>query len=129
MTNRPARSLSIWMPRTIRCTAIRKAAFSTDTIDATAICRSISSAAVTFWRPRSNIDASKGAEQEVERIITQIRSTWPKVRIILRADSGFARNTLMGWCEANKVDDIFGLARNERLENKIAPALQDACLA
>ena len=78
---------------------------------------------------RSNIDASKGAEQDVERIITQIRKTWPKVRIILRADSGFARNTLMDWCEANKVDYIFGLARNPRLEKKIAPALEEACLA
>lgn len=76
---------------------------------------------------RSNIDASKGAEQEVERIITQIREAWPRVRIILRADSGFARNALMDWCEANKVDYVFGLARNKRLENKIAPALQQAC--
>ena len=78
---------------------------------------------------RSNIDASKGAEQDVERIVTQIRKTWPKVRIILRADSGFARNRLMDWCEANKVDYIFGLARNERLENKIALALEEARLA
>ncbi len=78
---------------------------------------------------RSNIDASKGTEQEVERIITQIRKCWPNVRIILRADSGFARNTLMDWCEANKVDYIFGLARNQRLEKKIEPALEEACLA
>ena len=78
---------------------------------------------------RSNIDASKGAEQDVERIITQIRKSWPNVRIILRADSGFARNPLMDWCDANKVDYIFGLARNQRLENRIAPALEEACLA
>ena len=78
---------------------------------------------------RSNIDASEGAQQEVERIITQIRQCWPKVRIILRADSGFARDTLMDWCEANTVDYIFGLARNQRLERTIAPALQEACLA
>ena len=78
---------------------------------------------------RSNIDASKGAEQDVERIITQIRQAWPKVRIILRADSGFARNSLMDWCEANKVDYIFGLARNERLQSKIALALEEARLA
>ena len=81
-------------------------------------------------RPRrSGIDAGKGAEQEVARIVTQIRKTWPKVRIILRADSGFARDTLMDWCETDKVGYIFGLARNKRLENTIAPALQEACLA
>ncbi len=39
---------------------------------------------------RSNIDASAGAVAEVERIVTQIRACWPRVRIILRADSGFA---------------------------------------
>ena len=77
---------------------------------------------------RSNIDASKGAVEEVERIVTQIRKTWPRVHIILRADSGFAREELMAWCEINRVDYIFGLARNERLETKIAPALQEACL-
>jgi len=78
---------------------------------------------------RSNIDASKGAVEEVERIVRQIRKTWPKVHIILRADSGFARDTLMDWCETNKVDYVFGLARNTRLEKRIAPALEEACLA
>ncbi len=78
---------------------------------------------------RSNIDASKGAERDIERIVMQVRKAWPRVRIILRADSGFARNTLMDWCEANKVDFIFGLARNQRLERKIEPALEEACLA
>ena len=78
---------------------------------------------------RSNIDASKGAEEEVARIVSQIRKAWSRVRIILRADSGFARNTLMDWCEANKIGYIFGLARNARLEKKLAPALEEACLA
>src|SRR4051794_24764290 len=48
---------------------------------------------------RSNIDASAGAEEEVQRIIGQIRARWPRVKIVLRADSGFARETLMFWCE------------------------------
>jgi Transposase DDE domain group 1 len=78
---------------------------------------------------RSNIDASKGAVEEVERIVRQIRRKWRRVRIVLRADSGFAREELMAWCEANGVDYVFGLARNERLEKKIAPALQEARLA
>lgn len=78
---------------------------------------------------RSNIDASKGAVEEVERIVGRIRQRWPRVGIILRADSGFAREELMAWCEANQLDYIFGLARNERLEDKIAPALQQARLA
>jgi hypothetical protein len=76
---------------------------------------------------RSDIDASRGAIEEVERIVTQIRKSWPRVRIILRADSGFARDKLMAWCEANRVDYVFGLARNQRLEKNIAPALEEAC--
>jgi hypothetical protein len=53
---------------------------------------------------RANIDASAGAVEETVRIVAQIRARWPKVRILLRADSGFAREALMSWCEANGVD-------------------------
>ena len=41
---------------------------------------------------RSDIDASAGAVAEVERIIGQIRASWPQVEILLRAASGFARD-------------------------------------
>ena len=63
----------------------------------------------------SDIDASAGSADEIARIVRQIRARWPHVRIVLRADSGFAREALMAWCEENGVDYVFGLARNERL--------------
>ncbi len=69
---------------------------------------------------RSNIDGSAGAVEETARIVGRIRARWPKVKIVLRADSGFAREALMVWCEAHKVDYVFGLARNARLEARIA---------
>jgi Transposase DDE domain group 1 len=75
---------------------------------------------------RSNIDASAGAVEEVARVVAQIRRHWPQVRILLRADSGFARDTLMSWCEANGVDYVFGLARNTRLVAEIAAELAQA---
>jgi Transposase DDE domain group 1 len=75
---------------------------------------------------RSNIDASAGAVAEVARIVAQIRLRWPRVRILLRADSGFAREALMRWCELNRIDYLFGLARNERLTAAIAAELQEA---
>jgi hypothetical protein len=75
---------------------------------------------------RSNIDASAGAVAEVARIVAQIRSRWPRVRILLRADSGFAREALMRWCELNRIDYLFGLARNERLSAAVAAELQEA---
>ncbi len=72
---------------------------------------------------RANIDASAGAVEEVDRIVTQIRARWPRVRILLRGDSGFAREALMAWCERHRVGYVFGLARNERLVERIAAEL------
>jgi hypothetical protein len=79
---------------------------------------------------RSNIDAAAGAVEELERIVAQIRAAWPRTRILLRADSGFCREALMVWCEHNRVDYVFGLAKNARLianiEAELAQAEQDA---
>jgi hypothetical protein len=75
---------------------------------------------------RSNIDASAGAVEEVDRIVTHIRARWPRTRILLRADSGFAREPLMAWCEERRVDFVFGLARNQRLVGEIEAELAQA---
>ncbi|WP_046868153.1 IS1380 family transposase [Microvirga massiliensis] len=74
----------------------------------------------------ANIDGSAGALEEVERIVRQIRARWPRVRILLRADSGFAREALMAWCEQNRLDYVFGLARNPRLVEEITVELLQA---
>jgi hypothetical protein len=74
----------------------------------------------------ANIDGSAGAKAEVARIVAQIRQRWPRVRILLRADSGFARDDLMAWCEANDVDYLFGLAKNDRLVAHIVKELAAA---
>jgi len=74
----------------------------------------------------ANIDGSAGSIAEVARIVAQIRQRWPLVRILLRADSGFARDDLMAWCENNGVDFLFGLARNRRLVAQIEAELAEA---
>ena len=74
----------------------------------------------------ANIDAAAGAVEETARIVAQIRARWSAVRIVLRADSGFAREALMSWCEANGVDFLFGVAKNERLIAEIANELAAA---
>jgi hypothetical protein len=74
----------------------------------------------------SNIDGSAGSVEEVARIVAQIRARWPRTRILLRADSGFAREALMAWCETNGVDFVFGLARNARLVDEIDVELAQA---
>ena len=62
----------------------------------------------------------------VRRLVGAIRAHWPRVGILLRADSGFAREPLMAWCEDNRVDYLFGLARNERLTAEIAAEIEAA---
>lgn len=74
----------------------------------------------------ANQDASAGSLEEIRRIVTQIRQRWAKVRIILRADSGFCREELMRWCEDHQVDYVFGLARNERLRQLSGKAMRKA---
>ncbi len=74
----------------------------------------------------SNQDASAGSLEEVERIVRQIRRRWPRVRITLRADSGFCREELMGWCETHRLHYVFGLARNARLRRIIGRAMHKA---
>lgn len=74
-------------------------------------------------------DASAGALAEVARIVNRLRRRWPKVRIVLRGDSGFCRDELMSWCEQQKVEFVFGLARNERLRRRIGKAMRQAAAA
>jgi hypothetical protein len=74
----------------------------------------------------ANIDGAAGSVEEVARLVKQLRQAWPEVRIIVRGDSGFCREELMGWCEANQVDYVLGLAKNERLQAEIVGELAQA---
>ena len=74
----------------------------------------------------SNQDAAAGSLDEVKRIVAQLRARWPEVKIVLRADSGFCREELMGWCENSRVDYAFGLQRNQRLRRIIGKQMHEA---
>jgi hypothetical protein len=67
--------------------------------------------------------------EELQRIMAQIRVEWPHVKITVRGDSGFCRDEIMTWCEANAIDYVFGFAKNERLKAIIAAELQQAAVA
>jgi hypothetical protein len=71
-------------------------------------------------------DGSAGSPAEVARIVGQIRKRWPRVEIIVRADSGFCREELLKWCEDNGVSYVVGMARNDRLRRMIEPQMQEA---
>ena len=75
---------------------------------------------------RSNTDAAAGSKDEMGRIVKRIRAAWPKVKIIVRGDSGFCRDEIMAWCESNAVDYVLGVARNKRLEAIVAESLEQA---
>ena len=75
---------------------------------------------------RSDIDASAGSVDELERIVGQIRQAWPDVEIVIRADSGFAREEIMAWCEASSVHYVLGLAKNSRLNKALSRQLREA---
>ncbi|MCA1696656.1 MAG: IS1380 family transposase, partial [Actinobacteria bacterium] len=68
----------------------------------------------------SDIDACAGSVKHLKRIVAQIREAWPEVKIVIRGDSGFCREEILGWCEGNGVDYLIGLAKNTRLVAAIA---------
>ena len=76
----------------------------------------------------SNQDGAAGSVEELSRIVSQIREHWPKIRIIIRGDSGFCRESIMAWCESNRVKYVLGLAHNKRLVRAIGSELHEACL-
>ena len=74
----------------------------------------------------SDIDAAAGSVKHLKRIVAQIREAWPEVKISIRADSGFCRDEIMTWCEANGVGYVLGLAKNTRLKAMIAAEQEQA---
>ena len=74
----------------------------------------------------SNQDASAGSVEELERIVSQIRSHWAKTKINIRGDSGFCREPIMRWCEDNGIGYVLGLARNTRLTRAIGGEMREA---
>lgn len=75
---------------------------------------------------RSNIGPAEGTVEELERMVAQIRQSWPEVAITIRADSGFSRDDIMTWCEEHALDYVLGLARNTRLEGTIETEMAQA---
>jgi len=74
-----------------------------------------------------NEEPASGVVEELKRIVKKLRQAWPEVRIIIRGDSGFCRDQIMSFCEQNeKMDYVFGLAKNERLYKEIEAELLQA---
>ena len=64
------------------------------------------------------------AVAEIAPLLERIRAAWPGTRILLRGDADFGRDPIMSFCEESGVDFVFGLARNPRLQRRIARPLE-----
>jgi hypothetical protein len=80
---------------------------------------------LALLRP-ADIDTPTGLLKHLARIVAHLRRQWPNVPILVRGDSGFCRDYLMRWCEAQHVDFLFGLAKNQRLLRIVGAELHQA---
>jgi len=55
----------------------------------------------------------------LRRLVRQIRSNWPRVEILLRADSHYCAPEVLSWCRANKVDYLLGVAPTSTLRRHV----------
>ena len=60
----------------------------------------------------------------VAKVVERLRQRFAKLRIILRADSGYCRDALMSWCEKAGVFYVFGLQRNPVLQRILRGTLR-----
>ena len=80
----------------------------------------------------SDRDGCDGTVEALERIIPQLRARFPRAGIIVRGDSGFARDSIMKWCEDHGCYYCLGMAKNARLKKLLEPVMakarETACL-
>lgn len=66
-----------------------------------------------------NAPAKQGAIGILDRVIEQVRAAFPKARILVRLDGGFAGPALLNYLEDEaKVDYIIGMAENKVLKRR-----------
>jgi len=64
----------------------------------------------------------------LSRVVKLVRSRFPGVRLILRADGSFGIEDVVRWCEESGVDYVLGLATNKKLAELSTPAQMDAAI-
>ena len=78
-----------------------------------------------YLRP-AGIDGAKHTRAILKLIVKRFRQAWPKVRIVLRGDSGFCRWKLLRWCDKHDVGYVVGIARNPVLQRLAEPFMDQA---
>lgn len=80
---------------------------------------------VAYLRP-SRIDAARHGWAILKLLVDRLREAWPRVRIVLRADSGFCRWRMLRWCDRHQVGYVVGLAKNARVNRQGAGLIEEA---
>ena len=80
---------------------------------------------VSYLRP-SGIDGARHAWAVLAMLVRALRARWPKVEIVLRADSGFCRHRMLRWCEGNNVGYVVGIGKNNVLMESAAGLVAEA---
>jgi len=80
---------------------------------------------VSYLRP-SNIDGAKHAWGILSLLIKRLRQVWPKVKIIVRGDSGFCRWRMLSWFDRHHIGYVIGIAKNNRLNQLASQLMQQA---
>jgi hypothetical protein len=74
----------------------------------------------------ANIDGCAGTTDALAWLVPILRQRWPDAEIVVRGDSGFAREQILAWCEANDVEYVIGFARNQVLLGRVKDELAQA---
>ena len=64
----------------------------------------------------------------LRHVVAAIRRRWPRVDILVRGDSHYARHEAMSWCERNRVAYVLGLAGNKVLLARVAGLAEDVAV-
>jgi hypothetical protein len=72
--------------------------------------------------------ATLGVEDDLERVVTRLRQIWPDLRILVRADSGYATPSFFATCERLDVDYTIGMGMNSVLQRR-SQVMLDAAIS
>ena len=71
-------------------------------------------------------DTADDCLRPLEMLVDAVQNRFPSTQIIIRGDSGFARDHIFAWCEQWDVDYVIGIAKNSRLNEQLAPMMDRA---
>jgi Transposase DDE domain group 1 len=83
---------------------------------------------LAVWLRPGTVHASCGAVDVLGPIVGAVRTVWPHVRILVRADNGLGVPEVYNFCEDQHLDYVIGYASNAVLQRATEQALADVQL-